>query len=70
MTPELNYKIAQWRQKQADGTLTLDDMREAIREMRAGRASAAVASASSKTRKTPVVAPSSDDLLRELEEGL
>lgn len=66
MTPELNAKIAIWRQKQAEGTLTLDEMREAIIALRGGRVSASIASATSKAKKAPVVAPSADDLLSEL----
>jgi hypothetical protein len=67
MTPELNSQIAIWRQHAADGTLTLDEMREAIKALRGGRASAAIASATSKTKKAPMVVASADDLLGELE---
>lgn len=49
MTPELNDKISLWRQRARDGTLTREEMREAISLLRAGRISAA-ASAKSRTK--------------------
>ena len=63
---ELNSKIAVWREKQAAGTLTLEEMKEAIQALRGGRVSAAIASSVSKAKKAPVVIPASDDLLDEL----
>ena len=48
MSPELVSKIAHWRAKAANGTLTADEMREAIAALRADRVGAAVASATSK----------------------
>jgi len=68
MTPEINQKVAEWRQKQADGTLTPEEMKEAIQLLRGGRMSAAIASATSKSKKAPMVVPSADDLLSELGE--
>ena len=50
---ELNSKIATWRQKAADGTLSLEEMKEAIQALRGGRVSAAVASEKSKAKKAP-----------------
>lgn len=64
MNPELNAKILVWRQKSLAGTLTQDEMREAVREMRAGRITAAQHSAKAKApKKAPI---DSDDLLKEL----
>jgi hypothetical protein len=67
ITPELQSKLFVWRQKAADGTISLDDMREAIKALRAGRQSAVVESkASGGTRKAKGPARSADDLLGEL----
>ena len=67
---ELQSKIAAWRLKAAEGTLTLDEMKEAIVHLRAGRLSAAVAASSAKkvsasgAKKT--IISNSDDLLDEI----
>lgn len=62
---ELQSRIAVWRAKATDGTLTQEEMREAIQVMRQGRMSAATSSAS---RKAKVIAaiPSADDLLNDM----
>jgi hypothetical protein len=68
LSPEMLNKVAEWRAKSAAGTLTLDEMREAIVIMRGNRISAAktaASSPSSKAKKGP--ARSADDLLGELE---
>ena len=67
---ELQAKIAAWRLKAADGTLALEEMREIILLLRAGRvgaASAAKASASSR-KKAAVAVPAAADMLSELED--
>lgn len=67
---ELQSKIASWRLRAAEGTLTLEEMKEAIVHLRAGRLSAATAAATAKrssaagTKKT--VIGNSDDLLDEI----
>lgn len=61
--PELLSKIAEWRAKAADGTMTAEDYREAIAALRAGRLSAATSS--KKAPKKKEVA-SGDDMLKEL----
>jgi hypothetical protein len=66
MTPELNAKIAIWRQKALDGTLALDEMKEAISALRQGRVSAGIASATSRAKKAKVEVPSAADLLTEM----
>ncbi len=66
MSPEVIQKIAVWRQKAAAGTLTEDEMREAISVMRADRRGAAVASDKSRKAKAVVAIPNADDLLAEL----
>ena len=64
---ELQQKIAVWRQKSAEGTLTLEDMKEAIIHLRAGRVNAANASAASKRKKAIAEIPAAADMLDELE---
>jgi hypothetical protein len=63
MNLELQAQVQVWRRKSADGTLTQDEMRQAILALRQGRISAGMASAKSKKAKAPVNA---DDLLAEL----
>lgn len=67
MSPELQSKIALWRQKAIDGTLTQEEMKEAIVALRGDRRSAAHASDKSRRTKAKAAIPSADDLLSELE---
>lgn len=60
--PEVLNKLAEWRARATAGTLTLDEMREAIRMMRGNRLSAA--SAAGKSAKKPL--RSADEMLSEL----
>jgi len=66
ISAELQAKISDWRLKAAAGTLSLDEMREAIKYLRAGRVQAAVASAASKRKTAIAVIPSADDMLADL----
>lgn len=70
-TPEVESKIAIWRAKAAEGTLTIEEMREAIIELRQGRVSAAYASEGARTKKAAASKPAAsidpNDLLSELE---
>ena len=66
--PELNAKISVWRQAAIDGTLSQDDLREAIEALRGDRRSAAVASDKSRRAKAVREIPSADALLAELGE--
>lgn len=70
MSPENSAKIQAWRQRAREGTLTQDDLREAIATLREGRVAAAAtssksrsAAATTRAKKLPV---NSDDLLSEL----
>jgi len=47
-SPELLNQIAEWQRKSADGTITLEEMREAVKVLRANRLSSAEAAAKSK----------------------
>ena len=66
---ELQAKIAAWRIKAADDTLTPAEMREIILHLRAGRVAAAGAArgAASSRKKAAVAVPAADDMLSELE---
>lgn len=66
MSPEVASKLAMWRQKAIDNTLTQDDMKEAIRIMRGDRVGAAIASSTSRRAKAKAEIPKADDLLAEL----
>lgn len=65
MTPEVQAKISIYRQKALDNTLTEDEMRDAVRILRAGRTSAATAAAKSKASAKAAI-PNADDMLAEL----
>lgn len=67
---ELQAKIQLWRQKAREGTLTQEEMREAIAALRQDRIGAAGTSATSRERKAAARAQknvNSDDLLSELD---
>jgi hypothetical protein len=66
--PDLNTKIAIWRQKAVEGTLTREEMKEAILALRGSRVSAAAASEGARRKAAKTEVPSADDLLRELGE--
>lgn len=59
-------RVTEWRAKAQAGTLTVEEMREAIKVLRAGRVSAAFASETARRKKAKAVVPSADDLLSEL----
>lgn len=66
---DLQAKISTWRMKAAEGTLTLDEMKEGIVLLRAGRCAAAVASSTSAAKRKKSIAeiPSAEDMLGELD---
>lgn len=70
MLPDLQAKIALWRQKALEGTLTPQEMFEAIRALRESRMSARDASDSAKRRKAIAAIPDADDMLKEIMGGL
>lgn len=63
-SPELLAKIAGWRNKQREGTMTPDDWREAMLVLRSARTGAQAARAASK--KAPVDVGALKDSLRGL----
>lgn len=65
---DLQLKVAEWRAKARAGTMTLEETREAIKVLRAGRSLIAAASGGSKTNaKAKAAKPNADDLLSELD---
>lgn len=67
MTPEVASRIATWRQKALEGTLSIEDMKEAILAIREGRRGAATASEAARKRAKKEI-KSAEDLLSELED--
>ena len=70
LSPELASKIAVWREKAKAGTLTQDEMRQAVAMMRGDRKSAAAASTQAKAKKAKAAIPDGDDLLNDLLGGV
>lgn len=68
MTPETLSRINMWRAKCVDGTITPDELQQAMAALRGERKASAVATSSSKARvtKAKAVIPSADDLLKEM----
>ena len=67
MDPVLQSKVSVWRAKAAAGTLTEEEMIEAVKAIREGRISAATTAASKAKVKSAVAIPKADDLLNELD---
>lgn len=66
-TPQESIQIQLWRQKINNGTITKDELKEALFLLSRSRTAGATASAASKTRKAASKAPiNSDSLLDEL----
>ncbi len=63
---DLISKIALWRRKAADGTITLEEMNEAILALRQDRRAAAESSATAKRTTAKAVIPNAEDMLKEL----
>ena len=64
---DMQAKITEWRQKALSNELTLDEMKEAIKYLRAGRAAAIATSATATKKKAKAEIPHADDLLAELD---
>lgn len=66
-SPELQAQIAEWRRKSLDGTITLEETREAIAALRQGRFAAQTSSESAAKRSRAKAAiPDAQALLDEL----
>lgn len=66
ISPELQGRIAEWRAKATDGTLTPDEMKQAIMLLREGRVSASYTSEASRRKTAKATIVHADDLLGEL----
>ena len=66
MSPDMNAKVQLWRQKAREGTLTQDEMKEAITALRADRINISPATGGKRNAPTKK-AINSDDLLSELD---
>lgn len=64
ISPDLQAKIASWRLKAAEGTLSIEEMKEGIIYLRAGRVTAAAAA---KSGKKKTAAEPAEDMLSELD---
>lgn len=65
-SPEVQSRIAVLRARALDGSITIEDMKEAINLMRADRKGAAIASATSKAKTAKTAVPNVSDLLDEI----
>ena len=66
-SPELQAQIALWRQKAADGSMSLDDWKVVVIALRGGRLAAAASSTSGTRKRAMKEIQRADDLLGELE---
>lgn len=63
LTPDLREKLDTYRRKVVEGTVTRDELAEAVRIMRENRVGAATASRNAKTRKEAYTTPINSDAL-------
>lgn len=64
ITPELQQRIAYWRQKSASGEpMSLEECREAVALLREGRLAAAQTAASTRRTKAKAAIPDAQDIL-------
>lgn len=66
---EMQQRIALWRQQAANGTLTDDQMREAVVLLREDRIGAQIASTKSKAKKAPAATPDAAGMMDEIMGG-
>lgn len=67
-SPELINRVAEWRRKMQDGTITLDEQKEAIIVLRQNRFAAQASPAKAKAAgKAKAPKKSAEDLLSELD---
>lgn len=66
MTNEMLVKIAEWRQKAQDKTLTTEDMKAAITAIRGDRKTAASVSEQARRTRAKKEVKSADELLKDL----
>jgi alkylhydroperoxidase/carboxymuconolactone decarboxylase family protein YurZ len=66
-SPDESIQIQTWRAKCNAGTITQEELREALALLRRGRGGAHAASAASKAKKASKAPVDSDDLLSQLD---
>lgn len=66
LSPQDQAEISLIRQKQADGTATMEDLRSFVKILRQGRLSALASSEGAKKKAVKAAIPNADDLLSEL----
>jgi len=66
MSSVISANIQLWRQKVADGTITKEELTEAIAAIRKERVGASVKSDTSRAKKAPKEAPNVGDMFNEL----
>lgn len=66
VSPETSSRLAALRYKAANGTYTMEDMREAVTLLRADRKSAIATSAAKRTAKAKKAIPDADTLMKDL----
>lgn len=67
-TPENQAKIALWRQRAADGSLTPEDCKEFVLLCRQGRMTAAASATTTKRAKAIAAIPKVEDVLGGLDD--
>ena len=67
ISPELQSKIAAWRHRSAEGTLTLEEMKEIVILLRAGRVTSAQSPTTTKRKKAIAAIPKAEDMLADLD---
>lgn len=65
-SPDLQAKIALWREKARNNTLSFEEMKEAVAALRSARSAIPVATGGSKVSRSKPK-PNADDLLSELD---
>lgn len=70
LSPEMQSKIAAWRLRAAEGTLTQEEMKEVIITLRQGRLAAgqAAKTTAAKRKKAFAEIPVAGDMLSEIED--
>lgn len=67
MSPDTLARIEHWRRKAVDGTLTTDEMKQAVLDMREDRKRAGPSTGeASRRKKAKAEIPSADDMLDEM----
>lgn len=66
ISPETQSKLEYYRRREADGSITIEEMREVVRLLRSDRLNAATAAAASGRKSTRKTSASTESLLSEL----